>query len=461
MKSIIILFAVTAMSCVAGLCRAEGNNDPAAQIAPFINEQTIAVVHVDAADADLDAMELWANAVVSQSKLDESDRKATSRLFHGVKQNLAPWISDFKKAGGKSIWFVFTLEDFPSSPPVFVIIPIDKNADPAELKKLWGIVGPGPHLDGLKSEPILQVHGALVFGPGSSGAAPYAKIQPQPRPELSKALAAAGAGKLQLALIPSEGARKVIESMAPSLPGGEPATVLSRGVSWGGAAMRLPPEISLHLVVQSQDAASAEGLLALIHSFAAIAQKQKSDDLGKTSMVRAAAAMGNRAQVQGDQLLIDLDKSQATALAVQLSDSLHGAREQANRIKSASNIKQLLLGTIMWANNKTKEGAPFPDNFDQVLKDQDISPNVLINPRHPELPVGYVYIKAPEGETAPADRLVIYEKFTQFGPGINVGFADGHVEWIADERQFNKLRDEAERISKAGVPPKAATPGSK
>jgi prepilin-type processing-associated H-X9-DG protein len=459
MKPITILFVFTAMSCMAGLCQAAGDNDPAAQIAPFVNEQTIAVVHLDAADVDMDAMELWANAALSQSKLDESDRKETSRLFHGMHDKLALWISDFKKAGGKSIWFVFTLEDFPSNPPVFMVIPIEKGADPAALKKLWGVVGPGPHSYGLKSEAILQVHDALVIGP--TGAGPYAKIQAQPRPELSKALAAAGTGKLQVALIPSEGARRVIESMAPSLPGGAPATALSQGVLWGGAGVQLPPEVSVHLVVQSQDAASAKGLLALIQSLSTIVQKQTGDDFGKTSLLRAAAALGNRAQVHGDQLLIDLDKSQATALAVQLSDSLHGAREQANRVKSASNIKQLLLGTIMWANNKTKQGAPFPDNLDQVLKDQDVSPQVLINPRHPELPVGYVYIKAPEGEKAPGDRLVIYEKFTQFGPGINVGFADGHVEWIADERLFNKLRDEAERISKAGVPPKAATPNSK
>ena len=136
-------------------------------------------------------------------------------------------------------------------------------------------------------------------------------------------------------------------------------------------------------------------------------------------------------------------------------------REQTYRIESQSNIKQLLLGAIMWANNKTKEGAPFPDNFDQLMKDEDMSPQVLINPRHPETPVGYLYIRPPEGETAPGERLMIYEKFTRFGQGINVGFADGHAEWVSDERQFNKLRDEAERISKAGVPPKAATPGSK
>jgi prepilin-type processing-associated H-X9-DG protein len=38
---------------------------------------------------------------------------------------------------------------------------------------------------------------------------------------------------------------------------------------------------------------------------------------------------------------------------------------------------------------------------------------------------------------------MVYEKFDHFDSGVNVGFGDGHVEFIADEQEVNKLLESA------------------
>src|SRR5215213_4341661 len=52
--------------------------------------------------------------------------------------------------------------------------------------------------------------------------------------------------------------------------------------------------------------------------------------------------------------------------------SLNRAREQANRVKCASNLRQIGQGVMMYANN---HGGQCPDTFEQLLVDQDLSPD--------------------------------------------------------------------------------------
>jgi prepilin-type processing-associated H-X9-DG protein len=69
---------------------------------------------------------------------------------------------------------------------------------------------------------------------------------------------------------------------------------------------------------------------------------------------------------------------------------------------------------------------------------------VAVNPAATGDDDGYVYIKPPEGSSAPADRLVIYESFDDFPEeGINVGFGDGHVEFVTSEDSFNQMLKDA------------------
>ena len=60
-----------------------------------------------------------------------------------------------------------------------------------------------------------------------------------------------------------------------------------------------------------------------------------------------------------------------------LLPSLCRSGEGANRIKCASNMKQIGLAAIMYANN---HGGAFPDDPETLLKTEDIPPAAMVCP---------------------------------------------------------------------------------
>jgi prepilin-type processing-associated H-X9-DG protein len=132
---------------------------------------------------------------------------------------------------------------------------------------------------------------------------------------------------------------------------------------------------------------------------------------------------------------------QTTALMVSiLLPSLNRAREQANRIKSASNLRQIGLSAHMYANEN--KGA-FPE--DLAATSSDLTIDVYLNPRsgtaRPEGLEGealktwinessdYIWIGKGKTFQAAADVPLAYERPDGLQDGLNILFADGHVEW--------------------------------
>lgn len=127
-----------------------------------------------------------------------------------------------------------------------------------------------------------------------------------------------------------------------------------------------------------------------------------------------------------------------------LLPSLNRARETANRVASASNLKQIGMGMLLYSNENRNR---YPDDFATLLKTQDLSPQVMLSPRAgsgipadvttPEARVAYVaehadYVYLGKGlkNDTPAETIVVYEKPDGLDDGINVLFADGHVEFL-------------------------------
>ncbi len=106
-------------------------------------------------------------------------------------------------------------------------------------------------------------------------------------------------------------------------------------------------------------------------------------------------------------------------------------RGRSDRIVSASRMKVLLLGMAMY---EAENRGLFPDSL-EVLYPKYVEKK---EPRD----AGYIYNKpaasVPKLKNT-AQTVVLYEKFDRWPGGINVGFADGHVEWIADEAKFKEL----------------------
>ena len=148
------------------------------------------------------------------------------------------------------------------------------------------------------------------------------------------------------------------------------------------------------------------------------------------------------ASQQGDYMTVG-----GSALAVSiLLPSLNRARETANRVKCASNMRQIGQGALLYSNdNKGK----YPDTLGEILKTQDITLEVFECPSGDvtapadvakgtmEAKVAWVdkgcpYTWVGKGlkNSTPGDVLVLYEREDDHGgDGMNMLFADGHVEW--------------------------------
>ena len=100
------------------------------------------------------------------------------------------------------------------------------------------------------------------------------------------------------------------------------------------------------------------------------------------------------------------------------------------RMKSAKNMQKILLACIVYAKDHEDQ---WPDSL-QDLTQRRLARDTLINPRQPERENGYIYIK-PSTPILP-QQVVLYEAHDSWGDGINVGYADVHVQFIKEESNF-------------------------
>jgi prepilin-type processing-associated H-X9-DG protein len=129
-----------------------------------------------------------------------------------------------------------------------------------------------------------------------------------------------------------------------------------------------------------------------------------------------------------------------------LLPALSHAREAGNRVKCASNLRQIGLAVQMYANSNKGN---FPPDLPTLFRSGQLSSVTLICPatNHtaasgtPAFQLGkdlsYVYVGSGLNWTAQSDVIVAYEPPSDHTPGLtgprsggNVLFADGHVEYV-------------------------------
>jgi len=128
------------------------------------------------------------------------------------------------------------------------------------------------------------------------------------------------------------------------------------------------------------------------------------------------------------------------------------ARTQARRVSSMSNLKQMALAVIMYAEDN--DGKCPPDL--EAVKPYGVDDRVLQSPRKPNGFSGPSYIYIPglsRNIQGPAETIVVYENPQICDDGTNVAFMDGHVEFMrpwqfrqALERTYKKLGKEAPEV---------------
>src|SRR5436309_3359439 len=104
-------------------------------VAPFVDEQTVGVAHVDLTRIDAGAL---LARVAEVAKLGAEE-------IEGPKRELGVWLAALARAGGKEMYVVLSLADLPAQPPL-VVVPLGAGADADAIRRELSRVKPFEHL---------------------------------------------------------------------------------------------------------------------------------------------------------------------------------------------------------------------------------------------------------------------------------------------------------------------------
>ncbi|HEV3238701.1 MAG TPA: DUF1559 domain-containing protein [Gemmataceae bacterium] len=306
-------------------------------IAPFLDEQTFGIGHVDVSHLNVDKL---AATMGELGKIDAED-------LVKPKKEISDWLAAFTKAGAKEIYLVLSTKDLLSGNEPFFVIPLSEGANDEAIGKL---LSTGPRM---KSTTIGK---AVVVG-NESTLDRIREMKPSERPDLPKAFAAAGDTSAQFILLPSEDNRKVIDQLLPMLPkeiGGGSTKAFTHGVRWAALGVDGPPKLDAKLTIQAPDAGAAKDLHAAIVSlFKAVNDnkefQKKFQGFDKLAVVLTPA-------VKEDQLTVAMDDKVIKEI---VSPLVVRAREAALRMQSSNNLKQLALAMHNYHSTYNK----FPSAF--------------------------------------------------------------------------------------------------
>jgi len=300
--------------------------DPAARakvVAPLIDEQTVAVLHVDLARMPVDA--LFAKALEILPELEPGLAEPRREISRSLKE--------LEPVAGKEFYIVLSLADVGLSAPTVPLItmPLKPDADEKAIAKVFEYPNVakkrvGNFLVIAAPETMKRLEG----------------LKPQPRPELTAAFEAAGDTGAQVLLFVPAYARRAIEELMPELPkeiGGGPSTILTRGIRWIALGGDIAPQLSGRLVIQSQDAQAAEALRNKWVEGFKLAGQYKEVRHFVPQFDKLAALLTPK--LAGDHVTITLDAAAVDTVLHALMKPLAAAEDASRREQSTRNLQQI------------------------------------------------------------------------------------------------------------------------
>ena len=291
-------------------------------IAPFVDAQTSAVVHVDFSQLDMDQLDAWVQKSIAQIS-DPTLRDQQQQNSRKSIESMRTWINKFKTAGGKDLYVAISLAGIIQGSPGGMIIPLN-GADPAPLAKVINPSGNPPPPDPNDPNAAQQqrmmpqtavVGNALVMSTGA-GIDKMKTPSSQPRQDLTDALAAGGDSTLHLVFTPASlkdnplfGAMvmsRFHSSQQQQPPFSDPHW---DSVTWMSVSFVAPPKESGNCTIQCKDSDSATALADYLN------QQMQDAKNGATS--RPAADADDIAKlidaakptVSGTQVVVSLDQN--------------------------------------------------------------------------------------------------------------------------------------------------------
>ncbi len=299
-------------------------------LAPLVDGETILVAHVDPSRVSLEPIAASIGRIVPDAAGELSQAvKGTAGFLATLRRERVSDVYLVVSLGGKSMVPRMTL----------VVSPDDPKRDLTALRAALN----------LPAQVDLRA------------ASPSSEGSELKRPELADALAAAGDAAVQVALIPPDSSRRVVEELVPKLPaevGGGSITVVTHGISWAALAFELSPKPAARLTIKSRDAASAEALRTRWLDGMKLAGEQKEVRQVLPDFEKVTALLSPK--LSGDRLTLDIEEKDVAAagLFAPVSQALEKARESSMRARSMNNLKQIALA--FWNYHDTSKHFPPP-----------------------------------------------------------------------------------------------------
>ncbi len=290
-------------------------------VASYVNEETIVVVRVD-----LQTLDLEVTGPILREWLDPV-RPISHRAA-----SLGQALQNLKSLQVPAVHVLLATGDLPADGLLVIQTSAGKAAVDA-LEPIW----PGD---------VEDVAGGVIAG-SKEARSRVQSIKRIKRPEFSMALQAVPGMTLQVAVAPSDDARRVLREFLPVLPpelgGGTTAKVVD-GAKWLGIGMNLPPKFEMRCIAQSADVAGAEALQAAISATLATLSRNEVFKQRFPNAENLRQLLTPRCEA--DKLVVALTEANggANQLVEQVAAPLlEIARENALRARTVANLKHLAL----------------------------------------------------------------------------------------------------------------------
>lgn len=349
-----MLVLISAILTSATTHAADPKFDPEAAakaIAPFLDEETFLVAHIDLRRVDTKQFTNWSDLLpgtIEQKKANVEFAKL--------------WLDTLVQKGGRELFVVYGPSNFPFEP--CLMVPISDS--PPQRKDLFDLIRqvyPGDDVH------WRNLHGFLCVG-RKPALDRLSEAKATPRPELAKAFASCGDSVAQMAFLPSAQTRKIFEEVSPLLPqelGGGTIQLLTKGMRWATISLGDAPKSRLLLRVQTTDGPTAQKIGGKIMNGLRLVEdqleKDQSDEGKLAHQLYKRVFPWIRPKVEDDQLLMGHDLE---AIVPEIVKFLKAAQPNERSI-SQNNMKQMLLACHNFAST-------FEDRFPGNILDKNGKP---------------------------------------------------------------------------------------